>query len=193
MPVHNIMEINALLKVGHRNRTKEATGANETSSRSHGILQVTVESKEKNQGLSTDIRTSKLSLVDLAGSERASNTTNRGIRMVEGAKINQSLLVLGNCIQALSEATEKGLKKAFIPYRGSKMTRLLKDSLGGNCRTVMIANVSPAVTSFEDTYNTLMYANRAKSIKTNAQRNVLSVDNHIANYANIISSLRKEN
>jgi kinesin family protein 18/19 len=73
------------------------------------------------------------------------------------------------------------------------MTRLLKDSLGGNCRTVMIANVSPAVSSFEDTYNTLMYANRAKSIKTNAQRNVLSVDNHIANYANIISSLRKEN
>lgn len=73
------------------------------------------------------------------------------------------------------------------------MTRLLKDSLGGNCRTVMIANVSPAVSSFEDTYNTLMYANRAKSIKTNAQRNVLSVDNHIANYANIISNLRKEN
>ncbi len=71
------------------------------------------------------------------------------------------------------------------------MTRLLKDSLGGNCRTVMIANVSPSVSSFEDTYNTLMYANRAKSIKTNAQRNVLNVDNHIANYANIISNLRK--
>lgn len=102
VPVHNIMEINSLLKVGHRNRTKEATGANDTSSRSHGILQVTVESKEKNQGFSTDIKTSKLSLVDLAGSERASNTTNRGIRMVEGAKINQSLLILGNCIQALS-------------------------------------------------------------------------------------------
>ena len=113
--------------------------------------------------------------------------------MVEGAKINQSLLVLGNCIQALSDATEKGIRNGFIPYRGSKLTRLLKDSLGGNCRTVMIANVSPSVSSFEDTYNTLMYANRAKSIKTNAQRNVLNVENHLENYESIITTLKKEN
>lgn len=95
--------------------------------------------------------------------------------MVEGAKINQSLLILGNCIQALSQATQKGRINSFVPYRGSKLTRLLKDSLGGNCRTVMIANVSPSVSSFEDSYNTLMYANRAKAIKTNAHRNVLNV------------------
>ena len=68
--------------------------------------------------------------------------------MVEGAKINQSLLTLGNCIQSLSEASEKGLKNVFVPYRGSKLTRLLKDSLGGNCRTVMISHVTPAVSSF---------------------------------------------
>lgn len=83
------------------------------------------------------------------------------------------ILALGNCIQALSEAHEKGNKNPFIPYRGSKLTRLLKDSLGGNCRTVMIANISPSTSVFEDTYNTLNYANRAKFIKTNIKRNVL--------------------
>ena len=111
--------------------------------------------------------------------------------MVEGAKINQSLLVLGNCIQSLSEANEKNIKNPFIPYRNSKLTRLLKvlldhnykDSLGGNCRTVMISNVSPAISAFEETYNTLVYANRAKNIKTSANRNVLNAEKHISNYA----------
>ena len=78
-------------------------------------------------------------MIDLAGSERASATDNRGARLVEGANINRSLLALGNCINALGE---KGAKGAFVPYRDSKLTRLLKDSLGGNCRTVMIANIS---------------------------------------------------
>ena len=104
----------------------------------------------------------KLSLVDLAGSERAANTQNRGARLVEGANINRSLLALGNCINALGE---KGNKGNFVPYRDSKLTRLLKDSLGGNCRTVMIANISSAESSFEETLNTLKYANRAKNIK----------------------------
>lgn len=171
----SLMEINALLRVGNINRSKESTGANEASSRSHAILQVNVESSELESSNKTEIKSSKLSLVDLAGSERASATSNRGQRMVEGAKINQSLLILGNCIQALSDSTEKGAKNTFVPYRGSKLTRLLKDSLGGNCRTVMIANISPAVSSFEDTYNTLVYAHRAKNIKTNAHRNVLNV------------------
>lgn len=94
--------------------------------------------------------------------------------MVEGAKINQSLLVLGNCIQALSEGIQKNQKKFFVPYRGSKLTRLLKDSLGGNCRTIMIAHVTPGVTGFEDTYNTLLYAHRAKFIKNNPIRNTLN-------------------
>lgn len=106
--------------------------------------------------------------------------------MIEGAKINQSLLVLGNCIQALSEG-----KKNYVPYRGSKLTRLLKDSLGGNCRTVMIAHLSPSVQSFEDTYNTLLYAHRAKNIKNNVTRNSLNAETHLSNYSNIIHTLKK--
>ncbi|KAL4449059.1 hypothetical protein ABPG74_021051 [Tetrahymena malaccensis] len=186
-------EIMALLKVGNRNRTKEATEANEASSRSHAVLQVQVEIKQVEQGPQEEVKYAKLSMVDLAGSERAANTSNRGIRMIEGAKINQSLLCLGNCIQALSQIQEKKNSNLFVPYRGSKLTRLLKDSLGGNCRTVMIANVSPSVLTFEDTYNTLNYANRAKNIKTNVVRNILNVENHLNNYAQIIQNLRQEN
>ena len=111
--------------------------------------------------------------------------------MVEGAKINQSLLVLGNCIQALSDASEKGLKNAFVPYRGSKLTRLLKDSLGGNCRTVMIAHVAPAVNLFEETYNTLLYAHRAKNIKNNPIRNTLVAETHLSNYVHVINNLKR--
>ncbi|KAL4486672.1 hypothetical protein ABPG72_022147 [Tetrahymena utriculariae] len=186
-------EIMALLKVGNRNRTKEATEANEASSRSHAVLQVQVEIKQVEQGPQEEVKYAKLSMVDLAGSERAANTSNRGLRMIEGAKINQSLLCLGNCIQALSQIQEKKNSNLFVPYRGSKLTRLLKDSLGGNCRTVMIANVSPSVLTFEDTYNTLNYANRAKNIKTNVVRNILNVENHLNNYAQIIQNLRQEN
>ena len=88
--------------------------------------------------------------------------------MIEGANINRSLLALGNVINALCEQVEKGVKQAHIPYRDSKLTRLLKDSLDGNCRTVMIANISPISSCYEDTHNTLKYANRAKNIKTKA-------------------------
>jgi kinesin family member 18/19 len=111
-------------------------------------------------------------MIDLAGSERAAYTSNKGMRMIEGANINKSLLALGNCITALADGKIKG-KKIYVPYRDSKLTRLLKDSLGGNCRTIMIANVSPSVTSYEDTLNTLKYANRAKSIKTQNKKNIL--------------------
>ena len=104
-----------------------------------------------------------------------------------GANINRSLLALGNCINALGE---KGNKGNFVPYRDSKLTRLLKDSLGGNCRTVMIANISSATSSFEETLNTLKYANRAKNIKSNVQRNVLNVNYHISEYVQLINNLR---
>ena len=106
-----------------------------------------------------------------------------------GANINRSLLALGNCINALGE---KGNKGNFVPYRDSKLTRLLKDSLGGNCRTVMIANISAAESSFEETLNTLKYANRAKNIKTHVQRNVLNVNYHISEYVQLINNLRSE-
>ena len=180
-------------RLGEKNRTMEPTGANIVSSRSHAILQVIIERKAINQGISEEIVISKLSLIDLAGSERAAHTNNRGQRMIEGANINKSLLALGNCINLLYEKTEKGLKHSYIPYRDSKLTRLLKDSLGGNCRTVMIANISPAVIAFEDTSNTLKFADKAKSIKTISTRKVLNVSNHIERYSHIINTLRQEN
>ena len=147
---------------------------------------------QEDSGIDYEIKYSKLSLVDLAGSERASTTQNRGIRLIEGANINRSLLTLGNCINALCDAAAKGIKKPYVPYRDSKLTRLLKDSLGGNARTVMIANVSPSINAFDDTYNTLKYANRAKNIKTMVTRNVLNAQYHISNYVNIINALKNE-
>jgi len=131
----------------------------------------------------------KLSLIDLAGSERGTVTGNRGIRLMEGAKINTSLLALANCINALGVKNKKG---SFVPFRDSKLTRMLKDSLGGNCKTVMIATVSPAGSQFEETINTLKYANRAKNIKMRVEANKKLVTLHISAYKNIISDLRDE-
>ena len=182
-------EIMQLLHQGNAKRSQAATAANEVSSRSHAVLQVIVESRDRAPGVVDNIKVGKLSLIDLAGSERAANTQNRGARLVEGANINRSLLALGNCINALGE---KGNKGNFVPYRDSKLTRLLKDSLGGNCRTVMIANISAAESSFEETLNTLKYANRAKNIKTEAKRNVLNVNYHISEYVELINNLRGE-
>lgn len=195
----NVEEIDRYIRQGNRLRTKERTDANETSSRSHAVLQITVEHKDKAHGINAEINIAKLSLIDLAGSERASNTNNRGLRLIEGANINKSLLALGNCINALCELTGKSGnaggaagKVPHIPYRDSKLTRLLKDSLGGNCRTVMITNISPAFSAYEDTLNTLKYADRAKQIKTVVKRNVLNVEFHISNYTKIINQLREE-
>ena len=182
-------EIMRLLHQGNAKRSQAATAANEVSSRSHAVLQVVVENRDRAPGTVANIKVGKLSLVDLAGSERAANTKNVGARLVEGANINRSLLALGNCINALGE---KGNKGNFVPYRDSKLTRLLKDSLGGNCRTVMIANISSAESSFEETLNTLKYANRAKNIKTHVQRNVLNVNYHISEYVQLIDNLRGE-
>ena len=184
-------EIMRLLHQGNARRSQAATAANEVSSRSHAVLQVIIEARDSasGHGVVENIKVGKLSLVDLAGSERAANTQNRGARLVEGANINRSLLALGNCINALGE---KGNKGNFVPYRDSKLTRLLKDSLGGNCRTVMIANISAAESSFEETLNTLKYANRAKNIKTEAKRNVLNVNYHISEYVELINNLRGE-
>ncbi|CAE7225238.1 kif19 [Symbiodinium sp. CCMP2456] len=145
-----------------------------------------VHQRDRTADIVAHVNLGKLSMIDLAGSERASQTNNKGMRMIEGANINRSLLALGNCITALSSAV------AFVPYRDSKMTRLLKDSLGGNCRTVMIANVSPCHHNYEDTHNTLKYANRAKNIKTKAVRNVVQVNYHVSKYTEIIKDLRSE-
>nr|XP_035157568.2 kinesin-like protein KIF19 isoform X5 [Callithrix jacchus] len=184
----NAKEIMQLLMKGNRQRTQEPTAANQTSSRSHAVLQVAVRQRSRVRNILQEVRQGRLFMIDLAGSERASQTQNRGQRMKEGAHINRSLLALGNCINALSD---KGSNK-YINYRDSKLTRLLKDSLGGNSRTVMIAHISPASSAFEESRNTLTYAGRAKNIKTRVKQNLLSVSYHIAQYTSIIADLRGE-
>ncbi|KAJ3393295.1 Protein CBR-klp-13 [Lobulomyces angularis] len=162
-------DVLSFLHKGNKFRTCESTGANEVSSRSHAILQVVVSHKSVNlKGHRTE-RFGKLSMIDLAGSERAAETNNRGIRMIEGASINRSLLALANCINALGADGKRG---KYVNYRDSKLTRLLKDSLGGNCRTVMIANISPASVHFDETHNTLKYASRARLIKTKLNQQI---------------------
>ena len=178
-----------LIIQGNRRRTTEATNANQTSSRSHAVFQILVTSSPRTKNTQLEELQGKLSLIDLAGSERGTVTENRGIRLREGAKINRSLLALANCINALGDKTKKGF---FVPYRDSKLTRLLKDSLGGNSKTVMIASISPAAGQVEETLNTLKYASRAKNIKTKAVSNKKLVTLHIAEYKNIITDLRQE-
>ncbi|XP_036388276.1 kinesin-like protein KIF19 [Megalops cyprinoides] len=187
---NNAKEIMQLLTKGNKQRTQEPTAANKTSSRSHAILQVTVKQKSRVKDINEEVRVGKLFMIDLAGTERASQTQNRGKRMKEGAHINRSLLALANCINALSEKGGKGAQ--FVNYRDSKLTRLLKDALGGNSRTVMITHISPASTNFEESRNTLIYADKAKNIKTKVKRNLLNVSYHIAQYTSIIADLRKE-
>ncbi|KAF0882898.1 KIF19 protein, partial [Crocuta crocuta] len=186
----NAQEIMQLLTKGNRQRTQEPTATNRTSSRSHAVLQVTVRQRSHGSPLAEEVRIGRLFMVDLAGSERASQTQNRGKRMKEGAHINRSLLALGNCINALSE--KGGSRVQYVNFRDSKLTRLLKDALGGNSRTVMIAHISPASTHFEESRSTLLYAYRAKNIKTRVKRNLLNLSYRITQYADVISTLRRE-
>uniref|UniRef100_A0A3P8SGP6 Kinesin-like protein n=1 Tax=Amphiprion percula TaxID=161767 RepID=A0A3P8SGP6_AMPPE len=184
----NAQEIMELLMKGNKQRTQEPTAANQTSSRSHAVLQVAVKQQSRCRDVLQEVRFARLFMIDLAGSERAAQTQNRGQRLKEGAHINRSLLALGNCINALSD--KNGNK--YVNYRDSKLTRLLKDSLGGNSRTVMIAHISPASVAFEESRNTLTYADRAKSIRTRVKKNLINVSYHIAQYTSIISDLRCE-
>lgn len=174
----NVAEVMDMVIRGNSARTQSPTEANATSSRSHAVLQVNVSSKARNADVHEPVTMATLSIIDLAGSERASATKNRGERLLEGANINKSLLALGSCINALCDPR----KKNHVPYRNSKLTRLLKFSLGGNCRTVMIVCVSPSSQHFDETQNTLRYANRAKNIQTKSVRNVYNVDRHVKDY-----------
>lgn len=165
--VTNPVMVLDLLKEGNTHRKTEATMANQVSSRSHAVLQLTVKHITRTDGGSELMTESKLSLIDLAGSERASATNNRGARLVEGANINKSLLALANCINALSENSTNN-KRNNVKYRDSKLTFLLKSSLEGKCKLIMIANINPCNHTFEDSHNTLKYSNRAKNIKIHA-------------------------
>lgn len=171
-------EVMDLVILGNERRSTSFTAANSQSSRSHAVLQINVTRSARRadvdlerEEISLDTNSATLSIVDLAGSERASATHNMGARMKEGAKINQSLLALSSCIGALCLAQRRG-SRPHVPYRNSKLTRLLKFSLGGNCRTVMIVCVSPSSRDIEDTSNTLTWANKAKDVKTTVSRNV---------------------
>ncbi|KAF7806316.1 kinesin-like protein KIN-8A isoform X2 [Senna tora] len=183
-------EVMALLQQGNQNRTTEPTRVNETSSRSHAILQVVVEYRVRDGAMNVINRVGKLSLIDLAGSERALATDQRTVRSLEGANINRSLLALSSCINALVEG------KKHIPYRNSKLTQLLKDSLGGTCNTVMIANISPSHLSFGETQNTLHWADRAKEIRTKAcdtSEDVMAMGETETEQAKLVLELQKEN
>lgn len=159
-PVKSADDLLRVLKTGQKQRKVGATKMNEGSSRSHSILTITVESSTKGEKGDVHYKSGKLNLVDLAGSERQRKTEASGERLDEAKSINWSLTVLGNCIKALVEPNSK-----FVPYRDSKLTRLLQDSLGGNTKTVMCANLGPCGENYDETLSTLRYADRAKQIK----------------------------
>ncbi|MEQ2266272.1 hypothetical protein XENORESO_010230 [Xenotaenia resolanae] len=162
----NATEIEHVMNIGNQSRSVGFTNMNERSSRSHAIFLVTVECSERGPDGEDHIRVGKLNMVDLAGSERQSKTGAKGKRLKEAAKINLSLSALGNVISALVDG-----RSTHVPYRDSKLTRLLQDSLGGNAKTVMIAAVGPAHKSFNETLATLRYASRAKKIKNKPRIN----------------------
>ncbi|CAI8041548.1 Kinesin-like protein KIF3A [Geodia barretti] len=164
--VKNADEMEKLMTIGDRNRHFAVTDMNEHSSRSHVVFSVTVERSDVGPDGEPHVRMGKLNLVDLAGSERQSKTGAEGERLKESMKINLSLMMLGNVISQLVDGKSK-----HIPYRNSKLTLLLQDSLGGNSKTVMIANIGPASYNWDETLNTLRYANRAKNIQNKARIN----------------------
>ncbi|KAI7799898.1 kinesin-like protein KIF13B [Triplophysa rosa] len=186
LAVTSFKDIESLMSEGNKSRTVAATNMNEESSRSHAVFNIVLTHtlRDLKTGTSGE-KVSKLSLVDLAGSERADKTAAAGERLKEGSNINRSLTTLGLVISALAEQGAGRSKSKFVPYRDSVLTWLLKDSLGGNSRTAMVATVSPAADNYEETLSTLRYADRAKSIVNHA---VVNEDPN----ARIIRELREE-
>uniref|UniRef100_A0A182STL9 Kinesin motor domain-containing protein n=1 Tax=Anopheles maculatus TaxID=74869 RepID=A0A182STL9_9DIPT len=182
-------EVIQLLLKGNKARTVEPTAANQTSSRSHALLSITVQNLTP-----AGTKQGRLFMTDLAGSERARKTKNRGKRLQEGAHINRSLLALGNCINALAGGAR------YVNFRDSKLTRLLKEALSGRCKTVMIAHVSPETRHRDETKNTLVYADRANHITTRLQEpTILEAEEAaareafpVAHYQNLVAELRDE-
>lgn len=178
-------EIQHLMNMGNQNRTIGATNMNEHSSRSHAIFLITIEMGSI--GDCGGIRVGRLNLVDLAGSERQSKTGSSGERLKEASKINLSLSALGNVISALVDG-----KTTHVPYRDSKLTRLLQDSLGGNSKTIMVANIGPASYNYDETLTTLRYASRAKNIKNKPRINEDPKDALLRQYQEEIGRLKEK-
>ncbi|KAL7552959.1 hypothetical protein ACHAWF_018456 [Thalassiosira exigua] len=183
--VKSVAEIDDVLQKGKKNRSVGATLMNAGSSRSHSIFSIVVECCSSD-GLNEHIRVGKLNLVDLAGSERQSKTGATGERLKEATKINLSLSALGNVISALVDG-----KSNHIPYRDSKLTRILQDSLGGNTKTVMCANAGPADYNYDESLSTLRYANRAKNIKNRPVINEDPKDAMLREYQEEIARLKE--
>ncbi|XP_056236714.1 kinesin-like protein KIF13A isoform X6 [Seriola aureovittata] len=186
LAVTSFEDIEVLMSEGNKSRTVAATNMNEESSRSHAVFSIIVtQTLYDLQSGNSGEKVSKLSLVDLAGSERVSKTGAAGERLKEGSNINKSLTTLGCVISALADQSAGKGKAKFVPYRDSVLTWLLKDNLGGNSKTAMIATVSPAADNYEETLSTLRYADRAKRIVNHA---VVNEDPN----ARIIRELREE-
>uniref|UniRef100_A0AAZ3SM28 plus-end-directed kinesin ATPase n=1 Tax=Oncorhynchus tshawytscha TaxID=74940 RepID=A0AAZ3SM28_ONCTS len=170
LAVTSYNDIQDLMDSGNKARTVAATNMNETSSRSHAVFNIIFTQKRLDAETdNTSEKVSKISLVDLAGSERADSTGAKGTRLKEGANINKSLTTLGKVISALAEVNKKKKKvESHIPYRDSVLTWLLRENLGGNSRTAMVAALSPADINYDETLSTLRYADRAKQIRCNA-------------------------
>ncbi|XP_040261690.1 kinesin-like protein KIF3A isoform X1 [Bufo bufo] len=185
--VNNADDMDRIMTLGHKNRSVGATNMNEHSSRSHAIFTITIECSEKGADGNIHVRMGKLHLVDLAGSERQGKTGATGQRLKEATKINLSLSTLGNVISALVDG-----KSTHVPYRNSKLTRLLQDSLGGNSKTMMCANIGPADYNYDETISTLRYANRAKNIKNKARINEDPKDALLRQFQKEIEELKKK-
>jgi len=183
-PVASVRTCEQIVNKGWKNRATGATLMNAVSSRSHSIFTIHLERCD-DPANGSKIRASKLNLVDLAGSERQSKTGAMGDRLKEATKINLSLSALGNVISALVDG-----RSVHIPYRDSKLTRLLQDSLGGNSKTLMIACLSPADNNYEETLSTLRYANRAKNIRNKPRINEDPKDALIREYLDEINRLK---
>ncbi|XP_053565509.1 kinesin-like protein KIF13B [Bombina bombina] len=186
LAVASYKDIESLMSEGNKSRTVAATNMNEESSRSHAVFNIILTHTLCDvKSATSGEKVSKLSLVDLAGSERATKTGAAGDRLKEGSNINKSLTTLGLVISALADQGAGKNKNKFVPYRDSVLTWLLKDSLGGNSKTAMVATVSPAADNYDETLSTLRYADRAKSIVNHA---VVNEDPN----ARIIRELREE-
>lgn len=172
---------------GTLNRHVGATNMNEHSSRSHSVFTITVESSEVDDKGEVHVKVGKLNIVDLAGSERQSKTGATGDRLKEATKINLSLSTLCHVISSLTDP-----KCTYIPYRDSKLTRILQDSLGGNTKTMMIANIGPADYNFDESTSTLRYAARAKHIQNKPRINEDPKDAMIREFHDEITRLREE-
>ncbi|XP_066479307.1 kinesin-like protein KIF13A isoform X3 [Tiliqua scincoides] len=186
LAVTSFEDIESLMSEGNKSRTVAATNMNEESSRSHAVFNITVtQTLYDLQSGNSGEKVSKVSLVDLAGSERVSKTGAAGERLKEGSNINKSLSTLGLVISSLADQAAGKGKNKFVPYRDSVLTWLLKDNLGGNSQTAMIATISPAADNYEETLSTLRYADRAKRIVNHA---IVNEDPN----ARVIRELREE-